>query len=145
MKDIHSQMSIVSAIDAAALAADTTPAAIDRQGYEAVELVLAIGIGGITFDGSNKIEFPLTHSDDGSTYDAVADADVKGVSGTSGGILKSLVAAHAAATVSRFGYIGNRRYLKWKADFTGTHGTATPIAAIAILSHAAIQPPADQA
>jgi hypothetical protein len=42
----------------------------------------------------------LTHSDDDSTYTNVADADMLGVTGITGGIIKSLIAAHAAATVS---------------------------------------------
>jgi hypothetical protein len=63
---------------------------------------------------------------------AVADADVDltesniSTVGT-GGIVRSLIAEHAAATVDRVGYIGGKRYLKILADFSGTHGTGTPI------------------
>lgn len=132
MKDLHSGITAVSAIGAAVLSADNTPAAIDLQGYDAAELVLAIGAGGITFSGTNKIEFVLTHSDDDVTYTNVADADMLGVSSITGGIVKSLVAAHSAAAVYRFGYVGDKRYLKILADFSGTHGTGTPIAALVI-------------
>lgn len=144
MKDIHSDLKAVIAIGAATLAADNTPAAVDRQGYESAELVLAIGAGGITFDATNKVEFTLTESDDDSTYNDVADADLRGVSGTTGGIIKSLVAAHAAAAVYRFGYIGNKRYLKTLANFSGTHGTGTPIAATWMLGNPHVAPVADQ-
>lgn len=115
------------------IAADNTPAAIDLQGFEAAKLLIAVGVGGITFDTTNKVEFKLTASDDDSTYTAVAAADV--ILGTNadasvgtGGIVKSLIAAHAAASVTEIEYIGGKRYLKVLADFSGTHGTGTPLA-----------------
>jgi len=145
MKDLHSGMTALVAIGAATLSADNTPAAIDLQDYEAAELVLAIGAGGITFNGTNKIEFVLTHSDDDSTYANVADADMLGVSSITDGIIKALTSAHAAAAVYRFGYVGGKRYLKLLADFSGTHATGTPIAATVLGGQAYDNPQADQA
>lgn len=145
MKDLHSAMTALVAIGAATLSADNTPAAIDLAGYDAAELLLAIGVGGITFSGTNKIEFVLTHSDDDSTYTAVTAADVLGLDSVGdGGIVKALTAAHAAAAVYRFGYVGGKRYLKLLADFSGTHGTGTPIAAV-VMAQGTINPQADQA
>jgi len=145
MKDLHSRITRVVAIGNAVLAADNSPAAIDLQGYESAEILLDIGIGGITFSGTNKIEFVLTHSDDDSTYSAVATADMLGVTVASGGIIKSLVAAHAAANVYRYGYKGGKRYLKLLADFSGTHGTGTPIAASVLKGRGFSNPQAAQA
>jgi hypothetical protein len=144
MKDIHSDQLLSLAFGPVVLAADNTPVALDLQGYNAAELVLGIGIGGITFDGTNKVEFVLTHSDDNSSYSNVTDADVLGVSGISNGIIKSLIAAHAAATVHRFGYRGNKRYLKLLADFSGTHGTGTALFAAWELGHGHNNPQANQ-
>lgn len=145
MKDIHSCCYAATLLANATYAADNTPAAVDRQGYEAVEILLAIGAGGITFSGTNKVEFVLTHSDDNSTYSNVTDADMLGVTGITSGIIKSLTAAHATAASYRFGYVGNKRYLKLLADFSGTHGTGTPIGAIALLGEALVEPTANQA
>jgi hypothetical protein len=145
MKDIHSAMTVVSAIGAAALSADNIPAAIDLQGYNAAEIVLSVGVGGITFTGTNKIEFKLTHSDDDSTYADVTSDDMLGVTVSGDGIIKALTSAHAAAAVYRYGYKGGRRYLKLLADFSGTHGAGTPIAANVIKMHGYSQPEADQA
>lgn len=145
MKDIHSAIKAVVAIAAASLNADPTPPAVDTRGYDAVEILLAIGAGGITFDATNKIEFKLTHSDDNVTYDAVAQADVLGVTVGAGGIVKALVTAHATAAAYRFGYKGSRRYLKLLPDFSGTHGTATPISAVAILGYGHDNPQPNQA
>ena len=144
MKDLHSGFKAVVAIAAASLTADPTPPAIDRRGYEAVELLLSVGVGGITLDGTNKVEFKLTHSDDNVTYDAVEQKDVLGTTVAAGGIVKSLVAAHAAAAAYRFGYKGNRRYLKLLPDFSGTHGTGTPISAIALLGYGHDNPQSNQ-
>lgn len=145
MKDIHSGMSVAVAIGNATLTADNTPAAIDLLGYDAAEIILAIGVGGITFSGTNKIEFVLTHSDDDSTYTAVETKHMLGVTVATGGIIKSLIAAHAAAAAYRFGYKGNKRYLKLLADFSGTHGTGTPIAALVLKGEGQDNPQANQA
>jgi len=145
MKDSHSGVKVVVAIAAAALTADNTPPAVDLQDFNSAEIILAIGVGGITFSGANKIEFKLTHSDDDSTYEAVDAGDVIGVASVgTGGTVKSLTAAHAVAAAYRFGYVGGKRYIKLLADFSGTHGTGTPIAATAVLGAPYDAPVADQ-
>lgn len=116
----------------ATYSADNTPATFDIGTADSCTIVLAIGVGGITFSGVNKIEYVLTHSDDDSSFTAVADADVVGVAVASGGIVRSLIAAHAAPSVTMMGYVGRKRYLRLLADFSGTHGTGTPMSAIAV-------------
>lgn len=145
MKDLHSHITVALAIGNAVFTADNTPVAIDLQGYESAEIEMSIGIGGITFSDTNKIEFKLTHSDDNSTYTDVTTADMLGVTVASGGIIKALTAAHAAAAAYRYGYKGGKRYLKLLADFSGTHGTGTPIAANVIKGNGFSNPQADQA
>lgn len=136
MRDFSQVLSPAILIPASTLSADNTPPAVDLSGYDGAMISLHIGVGGITFSGTNKIEFVLTHSEDNSTYTNVTDADIvkdaNAPASISNGIVRALVAAHAAATVQKIGYIGNKRYLKLLADFSGTHGTGTPIAAIAI-------------
>lgn len=145
MKDMHSGVKVETAIAAATLDADNTPPAVDLQDFNAAEIILAIGAGGITFSGANKIEFVLTHSDDNSTYTAVDIDDVLGVASVgAGGIVKALIAAHATAASYRLGYVGGKRYIKLLADFSGTHGTGTPIAAVAVLGEPYDAPVADQ-
>jgi hypothetical protein len=140
MIDRHNEASPTALIGAATLAADNTPAAVDLRGYRACEISIAVGIGGITFDSTNKVEFTLTHSDDDSTYTAVADADMLGVTSITDGIIKSLTAAHAAAAVYSYGYVGGKRYLKLLANFSGTHDTGTPISAVAHRTASNISP-----
>jgi len=141
MRDLVHDIKTVVAIPAATYAADNTPDAVDLQGFEAAAIAIEVGIGGIAFSGTNKIEFKLTHSDDNTTFVAVTADDVQNVTevGT-GGIVHSLIAAHASASVTKVGYVGNKRYLKLLADFSGTHGTGTPISAIVILGDAHSKP-----
>lgn len=122
-------------LPAASYNADNTPAALDIGKAQSATVLLSVGVGGITFSGTNKIEFVLTHSDDDSTYTNVATADVVGVSSVTNGIVRALTAAHAAAAVYTIGYVGRKRYLKLLADFSGTHGTATPLGAVVVLGN----------
>lgn len=120
-------------LPSATYAADNTPATVDLGTAGSCTLFLEVGVGGITFSGTNKVEFKLTHSDDDSTYEAVTVADVVGLASVgAGGIVSSLIAAHASATVEKIGYVGRKRYLKLLADFSGTHGTGTPMSALAV-------------
>lgn len=149
MRDSSKDVKVVTSIAAASRTADNTPVAVDRAGYEGVTYIISVGVGGITFDDTNKAEFKLTHSDDDVTYTAVTDADVvitlpDGTAGTvdTGGIVLSLVVAHAAATVTKVGYIGGKQHTKLLDDRSGTHGTGTPVSAIAVLSHGRLRPAA---
>lgn len=141
MFDNVSRQGFTLAISPAVLAADNTPVAFDCKGFEALTLELAIAVGGITFTGTNKIEFVWTHSDDDSTYTAVTAADLIGAPAVAtGGIIKSLVAAHATAAVYKWGYVGGKRYHKLLADFSGTHATGTGICAVWAAGHPHVAP-----
>lgn len=117
----------------AAYNADNTPASYDIGKADACTVLIEVGVGGITFSTTNKIEFVLSHSDaESSGFTAVEQDDVVGVTVTGSGIVRSLVAAHASPSVTPIGYVGGKRYLRLLADFSGTHGTATPLAATAL-------------
>lgn len=137
MRDLISNLGVKIAIPSASYDADNTPAAIDLSDFDSAVFAIHVGVGGITFSGTNKVEFKLTHADtaDGD-YIAVTAADVQGVDSVgAGGIVKTLNAAHAAADVTKVGYIGGKAFAKLLADFSGTHGTGTPIGATVILGH----------
>ena len=140
MRDIISNIAVASVIAPSPYDADNTPAAIDLKGFDSAMLAIHVGAGGISFNGTNKIEFKLSHSDDDATYEPVTDADVQGVAGVTSGIVLALKTAHPDPSVTRVGYVGNRRFIKLLADFSGTHGTATPLAATVIKGHARERP-----
>lgn len=142
MRDLASRLAEVQVIGPAVLDADNTPAALDLAGFNSAVILLSVGAGGITFTTTNKVEFKLTHSDDNSTYSDVTSADVQGVSVASGGIVRSLVAAKAAADTAptEIGYIGGKRYLKFLADFGGTHSTGTPMSVVLVKGNGQYKP-----
>lgn len=142
MRDLVSRLAEVQVIGPATLSADNTPSTIDLAGFNSALILLSVGAGGITFTSSNKVEFVVTHSDDDTTYTNVTDADVQGVSGISNGIVRSLVAAKAAADTAptEIGYIGNKRYLKVLADFSGTHATGTPVSVVLVKGNGVYKP-----
>lgn len=127
MRDLYSHISPALTFGPAALDADATGAAVDLLGFESAVINLEVGAGGITFTSTNKVEFVAEHSDDNTNWDPVTDNDIVGVSGIEDGIIKSLIAAHATAGLDRYGYVGGKRYLRVSPDFSGTHGTATPM------------------
>ncbi len=127
------------AIPPATYSADFTSDALDMLGFGAATLLLTIGVGGIVFTEVNKIEFLLTHSvNQNDSYEPVPGKFLVGMDGfiaaaalpgMDTGKVRLLTAAHAAPTVQKLGYTGGRRWLKLMADFSGAHGTGTPIAA----------------
>jgi hypothetical protein len=124
-------VSNAEAIPVAVHAADVvTAAGIDLADYDGVGINLAVGIGGITFSGTNKIDIKVTECDElAGTYTAVPDSAIPEVTVATGGIIKTFDEAHAAAAQYNFTYKGSKRYIKVAADFSGTHGTGTPMAA----------------
>lgn len=142
MRDMASRIAEVQIFGPDVLSADNTPAALDLDGFQSATILLSVGAGGITFTSSNKVEFILTHSDDNVTYTAVAQADVIGPTVATGGIIRSLVAAKAAADTAptECGYIGGKRYLKLLADFSGTHSTGTAMSAVLVKGNGIYKP-----
>jgi len=133
----------------ATLAADNTPAAIDLSGYEAAQIIVGVGIGGITFTSTDKLEIKLRKGDATvGNHTAVAAGDVvmpSGYSLTSGGIIRSLTAAHAAASIITVDYINQdpaATHVSILADFSGTHGTGTPLAIFVRRLRHRLNPPA---
>ena len=125
------------------ISADNTPTTIDLVDAGSADIVLLTGVGGITFDGTNRIEWKVTPSDDDSSYAAVATGDVIlkencDASVGAGGIVRSHITAHAAASFARASYVGGKRYVRVLADFFGTHGAGTPLAVVAVRSRLAI-------
>lgn len=142
MKDQSSDYAFAVGLTAAVRTADATGATVDRFGYDAVTHELLVGVGGITFDATNKIEVTMEHSDDGSSWSDVTEDDVNGAESATvtSGIVKTFDEAHAAAAVYAFDYTGPKRYSRLSLDFSGTHGTGTATSAVARLGEARTSP-----
>lgn len=133
MKDMHSNIKVVTAITPAAVgtsgaAGGKLSGAIDRRGYESVEFVFNYSTAGASTDTIT----PIIYESDTATsngFTAVADDDLLGTE-----------AAHvlAAAGAGRIGYRGNKRYVGIRLYGTG-HATGT-VAAVAVLGNPSLAP-----
>ena len=149
-RDAISGVKVVASVGAEALSADKDGDTVDGRGFEEVLHVVEIGVGGITFSTTNKIELELEASPDNSVW-----TDVTGVTETvintassvgvvvnagTGGLWASITAATHDDMSYAISYVGKQRYSRVVINFSGTHGTATPISASAMLMRAAQQP-----
>lgn len=139
-RDMASNLSAAYTQTPVVRSATNNGASVDLLGFNGATVYLMPGIGGITFDGTNRIDFALQHSTDNSTWVNVTDADVVGVTGITSGIVRSLITAHAAASITEIGYVGGRRYIRLNATFGGTHGTGTPLAALVVRGEPEVAP-----
>jgi hypothetical protein len=137
MKDLASDVGVSIATLSAIRTTSPTAVEIDRKGFESLLFAFQTGVGGITFDGSNRIDWTMEHSDvSGSGYTAVGADDIvlqRGETLITGGIVRRHAAAHAAASIKKVGYIGEKQFIRLTPVFVGTHGTGTQVAAFAIL------------
>lgn len=137
MKDLKNNISVVQTIAPVAGAADATGVTVDLQGYESCTFVINMGIEGITLSGSNKIEIELEESSDNSSWaDVTATTSVIGATPDSSGKVATFDDNAETPSVAIVGYIGDKRYVRAMANFSGTHGTATPYSVTAIRGHA---------
>lgn len=124
---------------AAAYSSDQNGTSADLEQWEGHMAIVTIGAPGITLDGSNYIRFFLEDSDDNSAFAAVPDSDIiigdaAIVAADTGEVLRVDVAGEASKSY-RFGYKGAKRYVRVRTDFVGTHGAATPLNIVHVLSH----------
>lgn len=141
MRDLKNNISVVQCIAPVAASADANGTTIDLQGYESCTFVIDMGIEGITLSGTNKIEVELEESSDNSTWtDVTASTSVIGATPDSSGVVATFDDNAETPSVATVGYIGDKRYVRAVANFSGTHGTATPIAISCIRGHARKNP-----
>lgn len=144
-RDNATGMFPAEAITPGVYAADTATMLVDTLGFHSATVLIHVGVGGINFTNANRIDMVLTHGTaaDGSDQvpvtitDLVLDAGAP--ASVDAGVVRSLRAAKPAADVQKVGYVGGQRYLRLLADFSGAHGTGTPIAASIVRTRAAIR------
>lgn len=116
---------------------DTVSGAIDTQGFEAVTFVVNLGTLGDTAGGA-YFDCEVQHSNDtvDGNFTAAAAAEL---SDTVESGVKTNVFAHVNDTIDgsqaySAGYVGAKRYVRLKLDFSGTHSTGTKASAAVIKS-----------
>jgi len=141
MQDLKNNIGVVQSLAPAERSSDANGTGVDLQGFESATIVIDMGAEGITLSSTNKIEIELEHSDDDSTYtDVTSSADVIGATPDSNGVIATFDDPAEAPAIASVGYIGGKRYIRAVANFSGTHGTATPMAVSVIKGHARSNP-----
>ena len=140
--DLVSDITLPLGLILATRDADASTTAADTQKWKSLTFGWYVGIGGITFTGTNRLDIVIEESDNNSDWTQVAEDDLilpYGLTyGTAGsGIVKSYTAAKAAADTAYnlVGYRGKKRYARLTFEFGGTHSSGTPMAALVLQGH----------
>lgn len=125
MRDLASNIAVVTALSPAVQAATVNGVAIDTKGLGSCAFVLTTG----AIAGSGDFGAKLQESDaSGSGYTDVVAADLVG----------AFEATAAADATDKVSYIGHKRYVRLVLTKAG--GTSIAAGAVAILGHAAERP-----
>lgn len=143
MRDIHNEMRVVlNLVPQILTGTDDSSAAVavDHQGFQAVEHIVALGTSGDVLSGTVKLELVLEESDDNVTFTAVTAADaVLGVVDASG-VFMTIDDAAGDEAEYRVGYIGSKRYSRVVVNKVGAHVTGTAVSVLSLLGMAEIKP-----
>ena len=137
-KDLLNSIEISASLAPAVRTADTNGTGVDVSPYESATLVFHAGAEGVTLSGTDKIALEIEESDDDVTYTDVAAADLVGEE--SAGVVKTLDDNGEAPAVYSVTYLGTKRYIRAVLNYSGTHGTGTPISAVVIGGHMRVAP-----
>ncbi len=135
MQDISSNISVTQLLTPVMSTTAKTSTSIDLQGFQACLVLIHIGFSLDTLGAGLFWTLKLQHSDNNSTWSDVVAADVN--SGVTSYVVNSAALDEA---VYKFGYLGNKRYLRAQALPTGTHTSGTPLGMIAVRGEAALMP-----
>lgn len=138
MKDLYNNLEAVALLDPIAVSTTQTVTDIDLQGFNSCILLIHCGLDA-SMSASHKIVFVLSDSADGITYAAVEDDDMLGVSDITSGTILSIDNVNTEDnTLSKFGYVGGKRYLQLVGTVTGT--TDPPVSIVLIKGHPNVSP-----
>ncbi len=135
MRDLYHNVLVSQHFNPAVSTVTRTSTAIDLQGFNAANVVFAIGQSGDTLSGSVYWTLKIQHSDDDSIYTDVALTDLN-----NSALTVVVNSSSLDRTAYSFGYQGNKRYLKGVATPTGTHSVGTPIGILAMRDTASYMP-----
>jgi len=139
MKDLHNNIDIESILHPIGITATATYTDIDLAGANSAELVIDIGLDA-ALEAAASWTFTLKDSPDGTTYTAVEDADMLGVTGITSGLILTVDSTAKDNTLYNFGYVGGKRYLELIVTEAGTALTG-PMCIMVIKSHLMDAPP----
>ena len=143
MKDLYSNIDTVQVVAPVNVLDSTVPEAVveDLAGFNSA--VIEISNGAKAAGDTGTITLKVEHADDGAatpgvagSYDEVEAVDLQGVTPTAGtGIVFTLAAGAQAAAITKIGYIGGKRWLKFTLAEADSNATGTIIGINLIKGH----------
>lgn len=135
MRDLFNNVKVTQVEIPAVKTATATSDTIDMQGYDSLAVIFNVGNSADTLSGSVYWTLSLTESDDDSSYTAVAASDLHNEEAT------TVIDAPAEDSLAvKFGYKGNKRYVRAVATATGSHSSGTPIGIVAVQGNPTVAP-----
>lgn len=120
---------------------DANSSSVDRDGFEGLGILVSLGPETDTLGASVHIQVELEESDNDSTWNDVADVDVRNpVTGDNTGTILKADAAAEVNKVYQSAYLGNKRYVRAVANMTGTHTTGLDLQIFAIKTRPRLRP-----
>ena len=145
MKDLYNHIEFVQAIKPVLVLDNIVPAAatVDLAGFNSAVIEVSCGAKGAGDTGT--ITLKVEHVDDdgtgsSGTYASVEEKDMLGVTPASGVIL-TLVGGAVAAKTYKFGYVGEKRFIKLTLAEADSNATGTIMGINVIKGHLGNSPP----
>jgi len=140
MKDLYNHLVPVKIVPPMLLIDAASPAAVEKSLAGFNSAVIIIDNAAKPIGDTGTITLKLEHADDSATFDVagsysnVAAADVLGATPSSG-IVFTLGAAAQAAAITKIGYVGGKKWLKFTLAEADSNGTGTLISVTLIKGH----------
>jgi len=145
-KDLHNNIRVSASLAPQTLTGNgdaTDLLAIDSQGFEAVEHIVALGTSGDVLAPGLKMDLVLQDSEDGVAFADVTEGRFVLGAVDADGVFATIDDPAADEATYRIGYRGPKRYSRVRIARTGDHAAGTPAAGLAVLGAAVINPPGD--
>ena len=140
LHSLKDKMKVTQVLNPQTISASTSASGVNNADHGATSFV--VNAGAMAFDGSNKLDIVLQHSDvdvDGS-YANCGDADIYNAEDGANGSAKSLDATSDQNTSHFVHYRGNKKFTRVRLVETGT--VSCPMSVTALQGyHSEIQPP----
>jgi len=141
MKDLYNSLQPVKVVVPMLLVDAASPAAVEKSLAGFNSALIIIDNAAKPAGDTGTITLKLEHADDGTTFDTagsysdVAAADVLGATPASG-IVFTLGAAAQAAAITKIGYVGGKKWLKFTLVENNANSTGTQISVTLIKGNA---------
>jgi hypothetical protein len=142
MKDLYSHLQFVKVVPPMLLVDAASPAAVEVSLASFNSAVIVIDNAAKPVGDTGTITLKIEHADDSAvfdvagTYSEVEAADVQGATPAEGtGIVFTLATAAQVAAITKIGYVGGKKWLKFTLAEADANSTGTQISVTLVKGH----------